>query len=303
MAALLYASRLPGVPYEIALVASNDPGADALDLAAGEGLPTFALAHRGMTRAEHDRAMGDAAKEAGADYIVLAGYMRILTPEFVARWQGRVLNIHPSLLPAYPGLDTHARAIAAGDRAGGCSVHLVTDELDSGEVLGQLAVAISPEDTAEALAARVKLAEHQLYPRVLADYVSRPYRADWLLAEVRSRAMALDEVEEKESHGAPGWKLAGKSGKFFAYFSDFHHGGSNIALLVKTSGADEQEAVIARDSDRVFSPPYYGSGGWIGIVLDRPGLDWEQVEYWLARSWRAVAPRRLSRLLDAAEEF
>ena len=173
MAALLYASRLPGAVYEIVLVAANDADAGGLQIAATEGIATFALSHKGMSRADHDAAMEKAALEAGAQYIALAGYMRILSPGFVQRWEGRMLNIHPSLLPKYTGLDTHARAIEAGDAHGGVSVHLVTEELDAGEILGQIAVAIMPGDTPDTLAARVRLAEHQLYPRVLGDYVSR----------------------------------------------------------------------------------------------------------------------------------
>lgn len=171
MAALLYASRLADAPYDIALVASNDPAAGGLKLAKAEGIATFALPHQGMSRAEHDRAMERAAIDAGAQFIILAGYMRILSEEFVSRWEGRMLNIHPSLLPKYKGLDTHQRAIAAGDSHAGASVHLVTAELDGGPVLGQAKVAIQPGDTAETLAARVLIAEHQLYPRIVADYV------------------------------------------------------------------------------------------------------------------------------------
>lgn len=303
MAALLYAGRQPGSPYEVVLVASNDPQAEGLELARGEGVATFAKAHRGMTRDDHDALMEQAASDAGADYIALAGYMRILTPGLVARWKGRMLNIHPSLLPLYPGLDTHSRAIAAGDAKAGATVHLVSDELDMGEALGRAEVAIRPDDTPESLATRVRLAEHQLYPRVLADYVSRFRDPDWLLGEVRRRALALAEAEERPSHGAPGWRTAGKSGKYFAYFSARHHGSQAIALLVKTGGADEQESLIAGDPDAFFNPPFYGVSGWVGLVLDRPGLEWEQVDHWLERSWRAVAPRRLTQLLDAADEF
>ena len=173
MAALLYASRQPDCPYEICLVAANDSAAEALVLAEAEGVQTFALSHKGMSRADHDSAMETAVRDAGAEYIVLAGYMRILTPEFVERWEGRMLNIHPSLLPKYPGLDTHARAIAAGDSHGGATVHLVTVDLDAGEPLGRIEVAIWPSDTPEKLANRVLVAEHQLYPRILADYVRR----------------------------------------------------------------------------------------------------------------------------------
>lgn len=171
MAALLYASRAQASPYEIALVASNNPSAGGLALAAAEGIPTFALPHKGMARADHDAAMDAAIRASGAHYVALAGYMRILTPEFVAGWQGRMLNIHPSLLPKYKGLHTHARAIEAGDTHAGCTVHLVTPELDDGPILGQTPVAILPGDTEETLAARVLFAEHQLYSRCLEQLV------------------------------------------------------------------------------------------------------------------------------------
>ncbi len=303
MAALLYASRLPAAPYEIVLVASNDPDAEGLKLAKAEGVTTFSLAHKGMERADHDTAIEKAIREAGAEYIALAGYMRILSGEFVARWEGRMLNIHPSLLPKYRGLDTHKRAIEAKDAKAGTSVHLVTEELDAGEVLGQAEVAVLPSDTADKLAARVRVAEHQLYSRTLADYVSRPYDRDWLLDRVRKLALALPEAEERPSHGAPGWRTGGKSGKYFAHFSDHHHGEHAIALLAKTSGADEMVALIERDPETFYRPAYYGAGGWVGIVLNRPGVDWGQIEHWLNRSWQSVAPKRLTKVLDAADSF
>lgn len=303
MAALLYASRLPDCPYEIALVASNRPDAAGLTLAEAEGIATFSHPHLGMERAEHDAVMEHAARDAGAEYIVLAGYMRILSKEFVTRWAGRIVNIHPSLLPKYKGLDTHARAITAGESYGGATVHLVTPELDSGAILEQVKVAILPGDTADALAERVKLAEHQLYPRALAAYISRGSNPQWLLEQVRRRAMALPEVEERASHGAPGWRVGGKSGKYFAYFSDRHHGEEAIALLVKTSGVDEMTSLVESDPASFYRPAYYGASGWIGLVLNRRELDWAQVDYWLERSWRAVAPKRLTRLIDVAEEF
>lgn len=303
MAALLYASRMAGSGYEIVLVASNDPAAAGLTLAAAEGIPTFALSHKGTDRAAHDAAMEAAAVEAGAQMIVLAGYMRILSDEFVERWTGRMLNIHPSLLPKYRGLDTYARALEAGDTKAGATVHLVSSELDAGEILGQVEVTIQPNDTPQALAERVRLAEHQLYPRVLNDFVLRPFDAEYLLGRVRDIALALPEVEERESHGAPGWRTGGKSGKYFAYFSDQHHGEPHIALLAKTSGTDEMADLIARDPETFFRPAYYGASGWVGVILNRAGLDWEQVEHWVQRSWRSVAPKRLTTLLDAAEEF
>ncbi|KPF92308.1 phosphoribosylglycinamide formyltransferase [Novosphingobium sp. AAP83] len=173
MAALLYASRAADCPYEIVLVLSNNPDASGLKLAQAEGVATFCLPHKGIPRTEHDALMEAQVLQSGARVIALAGYMRILSPEFVSRWEGRMLNIHPSLLPKYKGLHTHDRAIEAGDPHGGCTVHLVTAELDDGPVLGQTPVAIIPGDTGDTLAARVLIAEHQLYSRVLAAHVIR----------------------------------------------------------------------------------------------------------------------------------
>ncbi len=172
MAALLYASRSDDCPYEIVLVASNKAEAGGIKLAQAEGVPTFVRSHKGMDRVEHDLIMDAAIRESGAQYVALAGYMRILSSEFVSKWEGRMLNIHPSLLPKYKGLHTHERALEAGDSHGGCSVHLVTAELDDGPILGQTPVAILSGDTPDTLAARVLIAEHQLYSRCLAKLVS-----------------------------------------------------------------------------------------------------------------------------------
>jgi phosphoribosylglycinamide formyltransferase-1 len=215
-----------------------------------------------------------------------------------------MLNIHPSLLPKYPGLDTHARAIAAGDSHGGASVHLVTEELDAGEVLGQIKVKIHVNHTYDSLAEHVRHAEHQLYPRVLADYVSRGSDPEWLLSRVRELALALPETHERESHGSPGFRVGPeKSGKFFAYFSDQHHGTPHISLLVKCSSMDELEGLVEAQPQAYYKPAYYGAAGWIGVILNRPGVDWESVADWLQRSWRAVAPKSVTRLLDVADEF
>lgn len=304
MAALLYASRIEPCPYEVVLVASNDPAAPGLALASLEGTPTFALSHKGLTRADHDAAMEAAAVAAGAQVIVLAGYMRILSEGFPARWQGRMINIHPSLLPKYKGLDTYARALAAGDSHAGASVHLVTGELDSGEVLAQARVAIAPDDTPETLAARVRLAEHQLFPRAVADYLSRWRDPAWLLQQVRARALALPETCEQTSFGSQGFRVGeGKSAKYFAYFSDRPHGQDRIALLVKASGPEEMASLIEDQPDIYFKPAFYGASGWIGMVLDRRDLDWDDVNDWLARSWRSAAPKRLTRLIDASDAF
>ena len=171
MAALVYAAKQPDCPFEIILVAANDPDAAGLKLAAAEGISTFGQSHKGMKRVEFDALLDAEIRRADADFIALAGYMRLLSPEFVGKWEGRMVNIHPSLLPKYKGLDTHARALAAGDCVAGCSVHVVTAELDDGPVLAQTEVAIFPDDTPDSLAARVLIAEHQTYSRALADFV------------------------------------------------------------------------------------------------------------------------------------
>ena len=300
MAALLYASRAVDCPYEIVLVASNNPPAAGLTLAAGEGVATFALPHKGMARAEHDTAMDTAIRAAGGQFVALAGYMRILSPEFVAKWEGRMVNIHPSLLPLYPGLHTHERALAAGDSKAGCSVHLVTAELDSGPLLGQTAVAIIAGDTPETLAARVLIAEHQLYPRCLAELVSAETSPDHLIAQVRTLALALPEADEVLSHGMPCFGVT--KGKKFAYVSVDHHGDGKTALLVKIGGLDEQQQLIENDSARYYRPAYFGDT-WIGVRLDIGGNDWDHLAEWLQRSWRMSAPRKLTALLDAADAF
>ncbi|MDP1026155.1 phosphoribosylglycinamide formyltransferase [Sphingomonas sp. KR1UV-12] len=159
--------------YEVALVASDRPDAAGLAWARERGIATFALSPKGIGKAGYEAEIDAALRAAGVQVIALAGYMRLLSDAFVARWRERIVNIHPSLLPRYKGLDTHSRAIAAGDATAGCSVHVVTEELDGGAVLGQAEVSILPGDTADTLAARVLVAEHALYPRILAEYVSR----------------------------------------------------------------------------------------------------------------------------------
>lgn len=173
MAALIDAAKAPDCPYRIALVASNVPDAAGLAVARDEGIATWTRTHRGLKRAEFDELIDAELRAAGVELIALAGYMRLLSPEFIARWEGRILNIHPSLLPLHKGLDTHARAIAAGDAKAGCSVHIVTPELDDGPVVAQADVPILPGDTGETLAARVLIEEHRLYPRALAAFVRR----------------------------------------------------------------------------------------------------------------------------------
>jgi formyltetrahydrofolate-dependent phosphoribosylglycinamide formyltransferase len=171
MEALLTASQATDCPYEVVLVASNDPEAAGLKTAQNAGVATFAHPHKGIKRAEFDAIIDKALQEADVEYIALAGYMRILSEDFITGWRNRILNIHPSLLPKYKGLDTHARAIEAGDAEAGCSVHIVTPALDDGPVLAQARVPIQSGDTPETLAARILIEEHRLYPATLASYI------------------------------------------------------------------------------------------------------------------------------------
>jgi phosphoribosylglycinamide formyltransferase 1 len=159
--------------YDVVLVASNKPDAAGLKWARARGVSTWALESKGVGKEEFDRKMSASLDEHGVGTIALAGFMRILSPWFVNEWRGRIVNIHPSLLPKYRGLDTHLRAIEAGDRVSGCSVHVVTEELDAGEVLGQTEVPIEPGDTPTILERRVLTAEHALYPKVLNEFVQR----------------------------------------------------------------------------------------------------------------------------------
>ena len=161
-------------PAQPVLVASNDPAAAGLARAAALGVPTAAVDHRAFKgdRAAFEAALLEPLLDARPDIICLAGFMRILTPAFIDRFEGRMLNIHPSLLPKYPGLHTHARAIQAGDAEAGATVHEVTTDLDAGPILGQARVAIEPGDTPEILAARVLQREHQLYPLILRRFAA-----------------------------------------------------------------------------------------------------------------------------------
>lgn len=169
MATLIEAAKASDCAYEVVLVLSNVEGAGGLKLAEAAGVSTATIAHKpfGKDREAHEKAVDLVLRDAGVEVIALAGYMRVLTPWLVGGWRGRMLNIHPSLLPLYPGLDTHARAIAAGDAEAGCTVHLVTEGVDEGPILGQARVPILRDDTPALLAERVKTAEHSLYPQQL----------------------------------------------------------------------------------------------------------------------------------------
>ena len=172
MTALAAAAAAPDYPAAIALVLANRPDAAGLASAAAAGIATACIDHRPFRgdRAGHERAIAAVLDDAGIELVCLAGYMRLLTPLLVRRYAGRMLNIHPSLLPSFPGLDTHARALAAGVKLHGCTVHLVTEGTDEGPILAQAAVPVLPGDTEDALAARVLVQEHLLYPAALARH-------------------------------------------------------------------------------------------------------------------------------------
>jgi len=178
MAALIDAGQAAGSPFEVVLVVSNQPDAGGIAIAAAKGVAALTVDHRpfGKDREAHERAIDVALTDAGVERIALAGYMRLLTPWLVRKWAGRMLNIHPSLLPLYPGLDTHARAIEAGDVEAGCTVHLVTEGVDEGPVLGQARVPVLPGDTPASLSERVRVAEHALYSAILAEACAPPDR-------------------------------------------------------------------------------------------------------------------------------
>jgi len=168
--ALLKASQDPAFPAQVVLVFSNVPDAPGLEVARRAGVETLAVDHRPFKgdRPAHEAQVNAALRARAIELVALAGYMRILSPSMIRAWAGRMVNIHPSLLPKYPGLHTHARALAAGDAEAGCTVHLVTEGVDEGPILGQTRVPILPSDDEDALAARVLEAEHELFPRCLA---------------------------------------------------------------------------------------------------------------------------------------
>lgn len=169
MEAILDSCAKSDHPAEPVLIMSNRPDAEGLNTAAARGINAAAVDHKpfGKDREAFERAMHAHLTTANVELIALAGFMRILTPWFVEKWTGRLINIHPSLLPKYPGLKTHARALAAGDAEHGCSVHWVTEGVDQGAVIDQARIPILPEDTEETLRARVLEQEHTLYPRAL----------------------------------------------------------------------------------------------------------------------------------------
>ncbi|MDD2877987.1 MAG: phosphoribosylglycinamide formyltransferase [Acidiphilium sp.] len=174
MQALIRAAAQSGYPAEIALVLSNRSDAPGLEIARRHGIAAQAIPSRDFRadRATHEAQMTHALDAAGCTIVCLAGYMRLLTPYFVQHWAGRMLNIHPALLPAFPGLDTHARALAAGIKIHGCTVHLVTETMDDGPILAQAAVPVLPDDTAQTLGDRVLAQEHIIFPMALSHHIS-----------------------------------------------------------------------------------------------------------------------------------
>lgn len=168
MVSLIEAARAPDFPAEIVLVLSNRPDADGLDRAREAGIEALAIDHKAYsTRESFEQALDAALSERGIEFICLAGFMRVLTNWFVERWTGRMLNIHPSLLPLFRGTHTHRRALEEGVLVHGCTVHFVVPELDAGPIVAQVAVPVVPGDTEESLAARVLVQEHLLYPQAL----------------------------------------------------------------------------------------------------------------------------------------
>ncbi len=247
--------------YNVVLVASDKPDAPGLVWATNQGMRTFALSLKHIGKPAYEAALDQALLDAQVQVIALAGYMRLLSPAFVARWRGRILNIHPSLLPRYKGLDTHARAIAAGDAKAGCSVHLVTEELDAGAVLGQARVPILAGDTADTLAARVLVEEHRLYPRILSEYCrTMPASAEPApLDRVRQVALQLPEAEERADDGETTFLVAGEP---FAAVRD------GRAMRVR------------------------GTAGWEDVDL-AGDVDWPAIDDRIARGWELVAPAEL----------
>lgn len=172
MEALVHAAKSEQWPARIVAVISNKADAKGLEFAASHGIPTAVVANKDFaSRAEFDAALQAAIDRFAPDLVVLAGFMRILTPAFVAHYDGRLLNIHPSLLPKFPGLHTHQQALDAGEPVHGATVHFVTAELDHGPVVAQASVDVLPGDTADTLAARVLVQEHQLYPRAIRLFI------------------------------------------------------------------------------------------------------------------------------------
>ncbi len=177
MGALARAAIDPEFPAEIVMVLSNRPHVEGLELAKEHGIAIRVVDHKEFeSREDHEDSVANILKESGADLVCLAGYMRILGDGFINQWRGKLINIHPSLLPSFRGIDTHERALERGVRIHGCTVHFVNTELDGGPIIAQTAVPVFSDDTAETLSERVLTAEHELYPQALALIASKKIR-------------------------------------------------------------------------------------------------------------------------------
>lgn len=174
MRALIEATSHANYPAKISLVVSNKPQAGGLEFAQSHDIPTAVIDHRRFEdRESFEKALDDVLQQEKIDLICLAGFMRVLTPWFITRWQGKLINIHPALLPSYKGLHTHERALADGVKIHGCTVHHVVPEVDAGPIIAQAAVPVLEDDTADTLGARVLAAEHKLYPLALLKYLTK----------------------------------------------------------------------------------------------------------------------------------
>ncbi len=176
--AIAAAVRSGAIPAEIALVVSNRPGAKGLESARALGLNAICLSPNGMARESYDLLLADELRRHHVDLVCLAGFMRVLSPVFIRAFEGRILNIHPSLLPAFPGLDAQAQALSHGVRVSGCTVHFVDEGLDSGPIVSQTAVPVDDGDSVETLSQRILAAEHQAYPQAIAFVLAGRYRIE-----------------------------------------------------------------------------------------------------------------------------
>ncbi len=204
MASLIDAAAAPDFPARIAGVISSRADAHGLAIAAAKGIDTFVIPSKGVSRAENDAALDRALVGMGAELVCLAGYLRLLTDDFVAKWSGRMINIHPALLPLFKGLDTHRRALDAGVRIHGCTVHFVTPDMDDGPIIAQTAVPVLASDDAAMLGARVLAAEHKLYPlglRLVADGRARMEGGRTVFADFSDDAAAGGTVTAPAPRG------------------------------------------------------------------------------------------------------
>lgn len=193
MRSLVAAAQAADYPAEIVLVVSNRPDAAGVPWAVEQGLPTVVIDHKGYaTRADFERALQSALDTHGVELVALAGFMRLMTPEFVEHWRDRMINIHPSLLPSFKGLNTHERAIEAGVKIAGCTVHFVRAEMDDGPIIAQAAVAVRSGDTAKTLADRVLAAEHRIYPAALRLVAAGQARCDGQKVVISQEVTASD---------------------------------------------------------------------------------------------------------------